>query len=138
MRFYLLKALIFLGLSFAQETQTLELELLIKAPPEILFNHVNPVVFSLSSPGGEIAVEATGELYKDDPEIYWQTLNPVRWRLELPGLKSLDVQITARLALCDKQQGLCYFQDVYLEEKINLKQSQNKQTLTFTLDRLDY
>ncbi len=139
MRFYLLVAFILLEFSLAQETQTLELELLITADPEILFNHVNPMLFTLSSPYGDFEVEATGELYKDDPELYWENLHPIVWKLEFPKtLKSLETSITARLALCDKRQGLCYFEDIDLKENLSLKQSQNKQTLYFTLDRLAY
>ncbi len=136
---YLLIFFMWVGVSLAQETRVLELELLVTADPEILFNHVNPVQFILSSSYGDLIVEATGQFYQDDPELYWQTLEPVIWTLELlDNTNILDVQITARLALCNKQQGLCYFQDVRLEQNINLKQPLNKQTLHIMLDRPVY
>ena len=138
MHCYLLMVFMWVGLSLAQETQVLELELLIEADPEILFNHVNPVLLSLNNSYGDFIVEATGQLYQDDPEIYWQTLEPVVWKLELPNnLDALDVKITARLALCDKQQGLCYFEDVDLQESLDIT-AETKKTLTLTLRRPDY
>ena len=117
----------------------LELELMVEADADILFNHVNPIYFTLSSFYGGREQEATGEIYVDDPEIYWHSLNPVMWRLELPqSLSTLDVKVNAKLALCDKQKGLCYFQEVALREVVRVNQAINKQTLTLTLALPDY
>jgi hypothetical protein len=119
--------------------KTLELELVVKAETDILFNHVHPVLFSLDSPDS-ITQQATGTLFLADPELYWETLDPVLWTLELPenvGDK-LEVKISAVLALCDKQQGICYFQEVALNEVLNLDQALSKQTLVLNLSRPEY
>lgn len=120
--------------------KTLELELLVNAEPEILFNHVNPVQFILTSPYGSSEIEVTGELYTDEPEIYYQTLEPVVWRLELPNNSDneLAVEITATLALCDKPKGICYLHDVALKEVVDISQETHKQTFTVNLSRLEY
>jgi hypothetical protein len=145
MRFYLLLSFItHLWLIGVQDLnaahKTLELELHIEADPAILFNHFNPVYFTLSSPYGSHQQEASGEFFADDPEIYYQSLNPVLWRLELPknSADNLKVEIKAKLALCDKQKGFCYFQDIVLEEMIDISQVTSKQSLTMTLTRPEY
>ncbi len=142
MRYLLASLLTLFGFAGAQDvsTKTLELELLVTAEPEILFNHVNPVQFILSSPYGSTDIEATGKLYADEPEIYYQTLEPVVWRLELPknSADELTVEVTASLALCDKPKGICYLHDVALKEIVDISQAANKQTLIVNLSRLEY
>ncbi len=139
---YLASLLTLLWFAGAQEfsTRTLELELIVAAEPDILFNHINPVQFTLSSSYGSSTVEATGKLYTDNPEIYYQTLEPVVWKLELPDSSAdeLAVEVTATLALCDKPKGICYLQDVSLNEVVDISRDTNKQTLTVHLSRLEY
>jgi hypothetical protein len=139
---YLASLLTLFWLAGAQDvsTKTLELELLVNADSDILFNYVNPVQFTLSSSYGNSTVEATGQLYADNPEIYYQTLEAVVWRLELPAnsANNLDIKITAELALCDEPKGICYLQDVVLKEIVDISQQVNKQTLTINLSRLEY
>jgi hypothetical protein len=142
MLMYLASLLTLVWLAGAQDvsTKTLELELLVEAEPEILFNHVNLVQFTLTSPYGSTAVEAIGEFYAEEPEIYYQTLEPVVWRLELPenSTNELAVEVTATLALCDKPKGICYLHDVVLKEVVDISQETNKETLTVHLSRLEY
>ncbi len=121
-------------------TKTLELHLIVTADHEILFNHVNPVQFTLSSQYASSTVEATGQLHTDNPEIYFQTLEPVVWRLELPAnsANDLDIDIMAELALCDEAKGICYLQNVEVNEVVDISQATNKQTLPVHLTRLEY
>jgi hypothetical protein len=136
---YLASLLTLFWLAGAQDvsTKTLELELLVNADSDILFNYVNPVQFTLSSSYGNSTVEATGQLYADNPEIYYQTLEPVVWRLELPknSTDELAVEVTAELALCDEPKGICYLQDIALQETVKVPPFDHKETLTLTLLR---
>jgi hypothetical protein len=142
MRYLLISLLTLFCFAGSQDVsmKTLELTLLVQAEPEILFNHVNPVQFTLSSPYSSRMVEATGQPYADNPDIYFQVLEPVTWTLELPttSVNKLNISIIAELALCDEPKGICYLQDVRLEETVDISQQRNKQTLTVNLSRPQY
>lgn len=124
-----------LGLSLAQKTQILELTLLIQAEEGILFNHISPVIFTLRTTDSLIEQEAKGIEFIDNPEVYWETLNPVVWHLELPH-DAKEIEITANLALCDKQQGFCYIQPISIKKVLDKKET--KETIALTLHRPEY
>jgi hypothetical protein len=123
------------SLAQAQSESMIELTLLIEAEEGILFNHVNPVVFSLYTHDAKLEQEAIGIEFAGEPEVYWETLNPVVWTLELPN-KRLEIEITANLALCDKQHGICYIEPVSIKKVLNKKVE--KEIVTLRLQRPQY
>jgi hypothetical protein len=142
MKHVLVSLLALVGFAGAQETsaKTLELHLLVNADAALLFNHVYPLQFTLSSEYGSTAIEATGQVYAQNPDIYYQTLEPLIWRLELPGNSpnDLKISVTAELALCDQPKGICYLHNVALEKTVDISQASNQQTLNLMLTRLEF
>lgn len=86
-----------LGSLDTSNAETLELSLSITADTELLFNHVNPLIFTLTSPWGEFTSLATGELFSEDPKVYWQSLNPVVWNLPLSSIQAFVAKNSLRL-----------------------------------------
>ncbi len=121
---------------YLEAAKTAKVSLTIEVESVLLVNHVNPVLVTLHSAFGDISQELKGLPWKQKPELYWDRLEPITWQLTIPSETKPGIYpfiISAELALCNYDIGICYLEPIELKGDFDVSKHQENESLRLQL-----